>query len=355
VGRPFLQAPWHASLHSTPPDPQTCIPPDLGLPVNRQEATWLRKIQTRHDDIPPGRVLVACSGGGDSVALLVFLSQVRRNLGIELAVAHADHGLRDEAEGDADLVRELCRKLGLDLAEVRLNVKAHAAQEGLGLEMAARELRWTWLKSEAASCGASSIATGHTLDDHTETVLIRLARGGGLGSLTPLPPRQGPRWSPLIEARREDLRAYLRSKAIGWREDATNQEPFTPRNRWRALLPALRHEASALDHHLWETHTQIRELLDYRDAQVASWHGPRWALVRAPTPAIRWKGPWAIPELHWVLEAAFRELGWPREAQHLRDLADWLHPHLNRRPGKPKTWGSWSLSPEPMGWILHTR
>jgi len=316
-------------------------------PVNRQEATWLRQIQSRRDEVPKDLVLVACSGGGDSVALLVFLAHIRRNLGIELAVAHADHGLREESEGDALLVRALCRDLGLDLAEVRLNVKAHAAQEGLGLEMAARELRWAWLRSEAASCGASVIATGHTLDDHTETVLIRLGRGGGLGSLTPLPPRQGSRWSPLIEARREELRTYLRAKGIAWREDATNLEPFTPRNRWRALLPHLRTEAPALDHHLWETHTQIRELLEYRDAMVASWHGPRWGLVRAPSPAIRWKGPWTLPELHWVLEAAFRELGWVREARHLRDLAAWLHPHLNRRPGKPKTWGSWSLEPSP--------
>lgn len=338
-----------------PPTYHTCIPFDFGFPLNRQEAVWLRQIQTRKDDLPGGRVLVACSGGGDSVALLVFLWSIRRNLGLELTVAHANHGLRDEAEEDALLVRNLCRNLGLDLAEARLNVKEHAAQEGLGLEMAARELRWAWLKSEAESCGANVIATGHTLDDHTETVLIRLARGGGLGSLVPLPPRQRHRWSPLIEVRREELRTYLKAKGIPWREDASNQEPFTPRNRWRSLLPGIRKEAPALDHHLWETHTQIRELLAYRDAQVASWHGPRWSLVKAPFPAIRWKGPWSLPELHWVLEAAFRELGWPREAHHLRDLADWLLPHLNRRPGKPKTWGSWSLNSEPTGWILHPR
>ncbi|MBP1626047.1 MAG: tRNA(Ile)-lysidine synthase [Holophagaceae bacterium] len=323
--------------------------------MNRQEATWLRQIQSRRDEIPPGRVLVACSGGGDSVALLVFLWSIRRSLQLDLCVAHAHHGLREEAEGDAVLVRGLCRDLNLDLAEAQLNVKEHADREGLGLEMAARDLRWDWLKSEARSCGATLIATGHTLDDHTETVLIRLARGGGLGSLTPLPPRQAMRWSPLIEARREDLRAYLRNKGLPWREDASNQDPFTPRNRWRALLPEIRKEAPALDQHLLETHTQVRELLAYRDTQVASWHGSRWSLVKAPSPAIRWQGPWSLPELHWVLEAAFRQLGWAREAQHLRDLAAWLLPNLNRRPGKPKTWGSWSLNPETSGWILHPR
>lgn len=313
----------------------------------RWESTWLEQIRRRGDGVRKARVLVACSGGGDSTALLVFLWSVRKNLGLELVVAHADHGLRAEAEADAAFVQELCRHLDLDLAEARLDVRCHAQTQGIGLETAARELRWEWLKAEAASINADCVATGHTLDDHTETVFVRLARGGGLGALTPLPARQALRWSPLIEARREELRNYLRQKQIPWREDATNAEGFTPRNRWRVLLEGLRNEAPALDDHLWETHAQVTELLAFRDAHVGAAESLRWKLEEE---TLYLQGPLPEVELRWILEAAFRQADWPREAEFLRDLSTWVQPHLARKTRKPKTWGGWSLQPAEGRW-----
>jgi len=311
--------------------------------VNRFEASWLAAIRARGDGVRDGKVLVACSGGGDSVALLAFLWAVRRSLGLELAVAHAHHGLRPEAEAEAELVRGLCRAADLDLLEARLDVRAHAEAEGLGLETAARELRWSWLRALAQAEGAAAVATGHTLDDHTETVLVRLARGGGVGCLTPLPVRQELRWSPLVRARRADLRAYLRQKGIAWLEDGSNQAPFTPRNRWRQLLEPMRAEASALDEHLWETHLQVAELVAFRDRHVGAWRGRRWELGSGP--ALLLGGRWDEDELRWTLEAAFRECRWPREPDLLRDLAAWMLPHLHRRPGKARQWGGWRLQP----------
>lgn len=309
--------------------------------MNRQETRWLGEVLARGDGVRDGRVLVACSGGGDSLALLSFLWAARRSLGLELVVANADHGLRPEAREEADLIRGLCRSADLDLVEASLDVRAHAKASGQGLETAARELRWSWLRAQAASCSAIAVATGHTLDDHTETVLVRLARGGGAGCLTPLPARQGPRWSPLVQARRSDLRAYLKAKGVAWKEDASNAEPFTPRNRWRALLGPMRQEAPGLDAHLWETHLQVEELAAFKDAHVAGWRGSRWDA--GPGGLLLARG-WAGPELRWVLDAAFLELGWPREAALLRDLAAWMLPHLGRRPGAAKTWGGWRLS-----------
>ena len=83
--------------------------------MNRFEAKWLGEIRAAGDGIRNARVLVACSGGGDSVALLAFLWAVRKSLGLDLIVAHAQHGLRPEAEQEAELVRSLCRSVDLDL------------------------------------------------------------------------------------------------------------------------------------------------------------------------------------------------------------------------------------------------
>jgi len=311
--------------------------------MNRFEATWLEQILTRGDGISHGKILVACSGGGDSVALLAFLWAVRKNLDLELVVAHAHHGLRPEAEAEAELVRRLCRAVDLDLVEAHLDVRGHAQAAGLGLETAGRELRWSWLRSLANGEGAAAVATGHTLDDHTETVLVRLTRGSGAGCLTPLPGHQGLRWSPLIRARRAELRAYLNQRGIPWLEDASNLNPFTPRNRWRKLLEPMRGEAPALDQHLWETHLQIEELIAFRDQHVNAWRGSRWELLTEPGPTLLLRGPWTEPELRWTLEAASRSCHWPREPDLLRDLTAWMLPHLHRKPGKIKEWGGWRL------------
>jgi tRNA(Ile)-lysidine synthetase-like protein len=311
--------------------------------LNRLEALWLGQVLARGDGVRNARVLVACSGGGDSLALLAFLGAVRESLGLDLVVAHVHHGLRPEADAEALLVRGICRAGNLDLVEVRMDVRARARDTGQGIETAARELRWRWLAAEARSCSANVVATGHTLDDHTETVLVRLARGGGAGCLTGLPARQGWRWSPLVEARRADLRDYLRRKGVAWAEDASNDDPFTARNRWRRLLVPLREEAPALDRHLWETHLQVEELAAFRDRQVEAWRGTRW---EASGDTLHLARAWKEPELRWVLDAAFEPLGWPRESTFLRDLSAWLRPHLDRRPGKAKTWGGWRLQGE---------
>jgi tRNA(Ile)-lysidine synthetase-like protein len=319
--------------------------------VNRFESDLLGQIQRRGDGVS-GRVLVACSGGGDSVALLVLLWTLHKSLGLDLCVAHADHGLREEAPEDAAFVRQLCRALDLDLAEASLGVRTHARDRGIGLEMAARELRWDWLRQEADHGGASAVATGHTLDDHTETVLLRLARGGGLGSLHPLAPRQGLRWSPLAEIRRADLRTYLASRDISWREDASNADPFTARNRWRPLLDEMRKEAPDFDRHLFETHLQAEEAERLARTLITAWEGTRWLIQEE---AIVFKREtWGEAELRWTLEVAFRRQGWSRESTLLRGLAPWLAERLVHAR-KSSTWGNFHLNPEPGGGYLHLR
>lgn len=325
--------------------------------MNRFEANLLSQIRHRGDALGNRRVVVACSGGGDSTALLSLLAALSDSLGLELSMAHADHQLRPEAAEDSHFVRELARHFDLDLAEARLDVVAHANHHHIGIETAARELRSAWLRREADSSGADLIATGHTLDDHTETVFLRLSRGSGAGCLIPLPARQGHRWSPLIEIPREALRGYLRCEGLPWREDASNAEDFTSRNRWRALLPAMRAEAPALDQHLWETHLQVRELGDLKDRCVEEWKGSRWSTTgsKADGQVLIASGKWREEELRWILETAFRHLEWPREAVLLRDLSAWARPHLEG-PARHHRFGHWALDPEknePFPWCLH--
>lgn len=323
--------------------------------MNRLEADVLAQIRHRGDGVEQGRVLVAISGGGDSTALLGILWALRKSLGLDLSLAHADHGLRPESAEDAAFVRDLARNLDLDLAEACLDVKAHAEQEGLGLETAARELRWAWLRAEAEACGALAVVTGHTLDDHTETVFLRLQRGGGAGALMPLPARQGLRWSPLIECRRESLRRYLKDKGMAWREDASNEEPFTPRNRWRHLLRGIREEAPSLDEHLWETHLQVRELRELVEKNLRAEEGVLWRVEGGTLWLARTD--WAETKLRALLELGFRNLDWAREATALRTLAPWIRAQLSGHT--PVTAaaenGNFSLSHEPSGAYLHRR
>jgi tRNA(Ile)-lysidine synthetase-like protein len=318
--------------------------------MRRLEANILRQIRQRGDGIENCSVLVACSGGGDSVALLSCLLALRKNLKIELLVAHANHGLRPESVEEAEYVKKLCKNFDVKLVSCCLDVITHASNTSQGLEMAARELRWAWLKNESQAVGASWVATGHTIEDHTETIFLRLARGSGPGCLSGLPAVQAPRWSPLVECCREDLRAYLRSLRIEWRDDQTNEQDFTPRNRWRKYLVELRDEAPSIDRHLWETHRQVADLMSLRNDTVASWRDVRWKISEAND--IWLDIGWQPRDLAWVLEAAFRELNMPRDPVHIFDLARWASEVLTRPIKRKWKWGNWYLCPQTDGALL---
>jgi len=315
--------------------------------VRRFDSDVLQQMRRRGDGVKDCPVLAACSGGGDSVALLACLVALKESLNVEITAAHVDHGLREESAEEAAFVKDICKKFGIPFRSCSVNVEAYSLRAGLSIEMAARELRWSWLKKEAALIGAPLVATGHTIEDHTETVFVRLARGSGLGCLTGLPAVQPPRWSPLIECRREDLRNYLRKSGLDWREDGSNDAGFTPRNRWRKHLADFRNEAPKIDDHLLETHRQAAELLKIRDSIVSSWKGERWGITEAGHIWLALH--WTPVDLEWVLEAAFRELGDQREPGLLRGLAAWTSKVLARQIKRAWRWGNWSLLPHPKG------
>lgn len=194
---------------------------------------------------PGGSVLVAVSGGADSVALLHILHDLRQSLHIRLSVAHLNHSLRGrESDADAEFVLGLAEELGLRCAVEKVDIRARAEEDKLSLEETGREARRGFLRRVAKTECCGSIATGHHADDQAETVLIRLIRGAGvrgLAAMSPVSPEGIVR--PLFECRREELRRHLRENGISYREDSSNLDRSHLRNRVRHdLIPVLEKE-----------------------------------------------------------------------------------------------------------------
>jgi tRNA(Ile)-lysidine synthase len=205
--------------------------------------------------VPGDRVLAACSGGADSVALVALLLKLREEMPLEVRLAHFNHRLRDEAGKDERFVRDLARRWALPLAVGAADVRSHAAKKKLNLEEAGRELRYAFLRRTAAAAGATKTATGHTMTDQAETVLMRLMRGTGLAGLAGIAPVVAgtpcPVVRPLLDIPGPGLRAWLEAEGIAFREDTSNRDRRFLRNRIRAeLLPELerRYEPQAVAH-----------------------------------------------------------------------------------------------------------
>jgi tRNA(Ile)-lysidine synthase len=187
-------------------------------------------------------VLLAVSGGADSVALLRAMVELKRGGEGRLIVAHLNHGLRPEAETDQRFVEELCQKIGV-ACEVG-KAKIDGALAGDGLEAAARQARYQFLAETAGRVGARYVVTAHTADDQAETILHRILRGTGMGGLSGMgrtrPLAAATLLRPLLAFRREELLDYLRHLGQPFCRDASNEDRRFTRNRIRhELLPQL--------------------------------------------------------------------------------------------------------------------
>ncbi|MBC7287516.1 MAG: tRNA lysidine(34) synthetase TilS [Armatimonadetes bacterium] len=193
------------------------------------------------------RILVAVSGGPDSVALLSALSRLVDEEDLSLAVAHFHHGLRPEAGAEAEFVRSLAAQMGLAFFLSRGDVAAEAERMGRGIEAAARRLRLEFLEQTAGQHGYHRVALGHTASDRAETVLINLLRGTGMWGLRGMAPVRLPFIRPLIRMTREDVLAYCRAAGLQYVVDSSNLESDRfLRNKVRnELLPLLEREYRA--------------------------------------------------------------------------------------------------------------
>ena len=221
-----------------------------------------------------GRVWVAVSAGGDSVALAVILADVA--LGADWSVAglfHLNHRLRGaEADADERFCETLATDLELPMQVQRVDVAARARADRTSIETAGHRVRYEWFEGLTAGGTADRVATAHTMDDLAETVLLRITRGAGPTGLAGIRPRAGSVIRPLLDTRRGELRAFLRARGVPHREDATNHDPAVLRNRIRhRVLPVLEAECSpAVVAALARAAAIARADADWIDAAVAA-------------------------------------------------------------------------------------
>lgn len=208
--------------------------------VSRAVDRTLRQCSFRLD----GATLVCgLSGGADSVGLLSALLALSAARGFRVVAAHLDHCLRPGSSDDAAFCAELCGQLGVPFETARADVRARSRVRHEGIEAAAREERYAFLRAVRARRSANAIAVAHTRDDQAETVLLRLLRGSGRTGLSAMRRFTGDIVRPLLAVSRAEILDHLAASGLSWREDPSNQDRTLLRNRIRhELLPYLESE-----------------------------------------------------------------------------------------------------------------
>lgn len=259
-------------------------------------------------------LLVAVSGGPDSMALLSLLDCLRSGWSLTMTAVHCNYGLRgSESEGDHEFVTTRCRELDIPLRVRRLQLRARPKQSSLQAE--ARNLRYQAFAEIAEQCGADRIVLGHTADDQAETILLWLLRGTGLTGLSGMPAaRDGTIIRPLCETRRQEILTYLRDSGLQFRDDSSNAKPLYLRNRIRhELVPIVNRLAPGSLDALCRLADICREDDRYLDQQAA-------AVLSA---AVTWESEWS-----WTIDRA-QLLTLPRALQR-RGIRNLIRKSLNQ-------------------------
>lgn len=219
-----------------------------------------KHLLNRHD-----RVLVALSGGADSVALL----RVLLHEGYDCVAAHCNFHLRGaESDRDEGFVRALCERLTVPLEVVHFDTAVYAVQHSCSIEMAARELRYAWFEQVRQQTGASVIAVAHHKDDSVETFLLNLIRGTGIRGLRGITPVNGRIVRPMLEVSRAEILSYLQAIGQDYVTDSTNLETDFTRNKIRLkVLPLLGEINPSVSDAIFETASRLVDVEEvYRKA-----------------------------------------------------------------------------------------
>ncbi|MFH5836172.1 tRNA lysidine(34) synthetase TilS [Proteiniclasticum sp. C24MP] len=217
------------------------------------------------------KVLIAFSGGTDSLALLGILQELREALHIELGACHVNHMLRGkDAEEDEAFCRETAERLSIPFYSTAVDVHAHAEEKGMSFEAAGREIRYAFFKEIMVNHNYEKCATAHHLDDQVETVLLNLMRGSGLNGLTGMSSKREQYIKPLLFLKKEELSAYLEDHQMIPREDDSNRISIYQRNKVRnELIPYIRENFNEdFPETIWRMSELLKEDLDYIQRQM---------------------------------------------------------------------------------------
>lgn len=243
---------------------------------------------------PGDRILVAVSGGPDSV-LLAFLL---KTAGYTIGIAHCNYQLRGaESDADEELVRKTAAAWGLPFFRKAFDTRRISEERRLSIQEAARDLRYEWLENLRQQEGYDLIATGHHLDDAIETLLFNLIKGCGIHGLHGILPRRGRLIRPLLFAEKAHILEYLEAADIAYREDHTNQETYYDRNKIRRhIIPVMEALNPRFRQGMRETLLRMRDTEKLFDHAVGSWRNRavevyrdglriNWAeLLKSPAP-----------------------------------------------------------------------
>jgi len=195
-------------------------------------------LQENFQEMESKKLLLAISGGVDSMVLMHLLSQ----LDMELNLAHCNFGLRSkDAAKDEALVRSVAVNYGLNLHVIHFDTKTYAKLHGCSVQMAARDLRYQWFEELVKENEYDYLLTAHHADDNMETFFINLSRGTGIDGLCGIPEKSKYILRPLLPFSKDEILSYATGQKLSWREDLSNQESKYLRNRIRAdLIPLLK-------------------------------------------------------------------------------------------------------------------
>jgi len=235
-------------------------------------AKFSRQCRKSHFFAPQAHILLAVSGGVDSVVMLELFVHLAKRMKIRLSVGYVDHQLRTASGEDAKFVEGLCAERQLPYFSEQVSTKTFAREKKLSIEMAARELRYAALERLRMAAGADLIATAHTRSDQAETVILRLLRGAGLAGLAGIAEMRGKIFRPLLGFSRQNILEYAKQRKLSWREDASNLDLSIARNRLRhESLPALASRFNPkLEETLARTARIARDAHDYMKQRAKS-------------------------------------------------------------------------------------
>ncbi len=243
----------------------------MKMRLDKFEYELLRFVKEEKLISPGERVVLAVSGGADSVALMYALASIKGDLDAEFVVAHLNHRIRKEAESEGPAVSEMAKKLGMVCVVESVDVPSYKrSHKGLSLEEAARKVRYDFFRRVMEKHHASKVATAHHLSDLTENFFLRLFRGSGIGGLVGMSPKNGEYIKPFLNFDEKKIREYVTIKRLRFFEDRTNFDTRYTRNKIRhVLIPEIKNEfCSNIEETIKQTVNVLRDYQNFVHQKV---------------------------------------------------------------------------------------